>query len=140
MTTHENGTNGHATSAPTAVGSTIGTTRTLILCFDGTSNRYDEENTNVVKFMSLIKNDVPERQLVYYQPGIGTYTNPGIFTPLSMKVANILDQAVAWYIGAHITGGYKWLMDTYKHGDRICIFGFSRGAYTARQVIMHAPN
>ncbi|KAG9116814.1 hypothetical protein FRC07_007432 [Ceratobasidium sp. 392] len=126
--------NGHLseTSTPTAVGSTIDGGRTLILCFDGTSNRYNEKNTNVVKFMSLIKIDVPERQLVYYQPGIGTYTNPGIFTPLSMKMANILDQAVAWYIGAHITGGYKWLMNTYRHGDRICIFGFSRGAYTAR--------
>ncbi|KAG9089298.1 hypothetical protein FRC06_001632, partial [Ceratobasidium sp. 370] len=114
MTTRENGPpvagiNGHSPSTSTAVGSTIGTGRTLILCFDGTSNRYDEENTNVVKFMSLIKLDVPERQLVYYQPGIGTYTNPGIFTPLSMKLANILDQAVAWYIGAHITGGYSAL-------------------------------
>ncbi|KAG8763886.1 hypothetical protein FRC11_010006 [Ceratobasidium sp. 423] len=49
-----------------------------------------------------------------------------------MKLANVLDEAVAWYIGAHITGGYKWLMDRYQAGDRICIFGFSRGAYTAR--------
>jgi uncharacterized protein (DUF2235 family) len=46
--------------------------------------------------MSLIQNDVPDRQLIYYQPGIGTYTNPGIFTPLSMKLANMLDQAFAW--------------------------------------------
>ncbi|KAG8705268.1 hypothetical protein FRC09_003069 [Ceratobasidium sp. 395] len=134
ITSNGAGTNGHLseTSTPTAVGSTVDNSRTLILCFDGTSNRYNEKNTNVVKFMSLIKNDVPERQLVYYQPGIGTYTNPGIFTPLSMKMANILDEAVAWYIGAHITGGYKWLMNTYRQGDRICIFGFSRGAYTAR--------
>ncbi|KAF8603537.1 hypothetical protein BDV93DRAFT_473173 [Ceratobasidium sp. AG-I] len=106
--------------------------RTLILCFDGTSNRYNAQNTNVVKFMSLVKNDAPDRQLVYYQPGIGTYTNPGIFTPLTMKLANILDQGVAWYIGAHITGGYKWLMNRYQKGDKIAIFGFSRGAYTAR--------
>ncbi|KAH7344051.1 hypothetical protein B0J17DRAFT_200724 [Rhizoctonia solani] len=106
--------------------------RTLILCFDGTSNRYNEKNTNVVKFVSLLQNEIPDRQLVYYQPGIGTYTNPGIFTPLTMKLANVLDEAVAWYIGAHITGGYKWLMNRYRAGDRICIFGFSRGAYTAR--------
>ena len=46
--------------------------------------------------MSLVKNDDPERQLVYYQPGIGTYTNPGIFTPLTMKLANVLDEGVAW--------------------------------------------
>ncbi|KEP53038.1 DUF2235 domain protein [Rhizoctonia solani 123E] len=106
--------------------------RTLILCFDGTSNRYNAKNTNVVKFVSLLQNEIPDQQLIYYQPGIGTYTNPGIFTPLTMKLANILDEGVAWYIGAHITGGYKWLMDRYRAGDRICIFGFSRGAYTAR--------
>lgn len=28
--------------------------------------------------------------------------------------------------------GYKFLMDNYKPGDKISIFGFSRGAYTAR--------
>lgn len=31
-------------------------------------------------------------------------------------------------------GGYKFLMDTYQEGDKICLFGFSRGAYTARSV------
>lgn len=28
--------------------------------------------------------------------------------------------------------GYKFIMDTHKVGDKICLFGFSRGAYTAR--------
>ncbi|CCO30034.1 putative protein YEL023C [Rhizoctonia solani AG-1 IB] len=119
-----------ASSQPTLKPARCG--RTLILCFDGTSNRYNEKNTNVIKFVSLLQNDIPDQQLIYYQPGIGTYTNPGIFTPLTMKLANVLDEAVAWYIGAHITGGYKWLMNQYQVGDRICIFGFSRGAYTAR--------
>jgi hypothetical protein len=57
--------------------------RTLVLCFDGTSNEYDGEvcpplrrgqyskvalqNTNVVKFFSLLKKDDSEQQLVYYQ-------------------------------------------------------------------------
>lgn len=28
--------------------------------------------------------------------------------------------------------GYTFLMQNYRAGDKICIFGFSRGAYTAR--------
>lgn len=28
--------------------------------------------------------------------------------------------------------GYRFLMDNYREGDRICLLGFSRGAYTAR--------
>ncbi|KAB5593236.1 hypothetical protein CTheo_3318 [Ceratobasidium theobromae] len=111
--------------------------RTLIMCFDGTSDRYDQKNTNVVKFVSLLENNFPDKQLIYYQPGIGTYTNPGIFTPISMKIANLLDEAIACWVSTNIpvvqiTGGYKWLMNKYQTGDRVCIFGFSRGAYTAR--------
>ena len=60
--------------------------RTLVLCFDGTSNQYDgdvstarpthfsahthstrPQNTNVVKFYSLLKKDITEQQLCYYQ-------------------------------------------------------------------------
>ncbi|KIO29808.1 hypothetical protein M407DRAFT_21058 [Tulasnella calospora MUT 4182] len=43
-----------------------------------------------------------------------------------------LDKGLAWYIGTHITGGYKFLMQHYSEGDKICMFGFSRGAFTAR--------
>ena len=28
--------------------------------------------------------------------------------------------------------GYRWIMDNYRDGDKISLFGFSRGAYTAR--------
>ncbi|KAJ7788332.1 hypothetical protein B0H14DRAFT_2398468, partial [Mycena olivaceomarginata] len=31
-------------------------------------------------------------------------------------------------------GGYEFLMQNYKDGDRICIFGFSRGAHIARSL------
>ncbi|KAG9044301.1 hypothetical protein FS837_008393 [Tulasnella sp. UAMH 9824] len=40
--------------------------------------------------------------------------------------------AIAWYLSDHIMGGYRFLMDNYNHGDKIWLFGFSRGAYTAR--------
>jgi len=44
----------------------------------------------------------------------------------------VADEAVAWYLDHHVMGGYKFLMDNYCEGDKICLFGFSRGAYTAR--------
>ncbi|KAI0712063.1 hypothetical protein C8Q76DRAFT_733337 [Earliella scabrosa] len=109
------------------------TPRTLILCFDGTSNQYDGDNTNVVKFYSLLrKDDDFDQQLCYYQPGIGTYFNPGVVSPLFQWGAKILDEAFAWYLDEHVRGGYQFLMQNYVAGDKICIFGFSRGAYTAR--------
>lgn len=43
-----------------------------------------------------------------------------------------LDEMIAWNLNAHVMGGYEFLMQNYSVGDKICIFGFSRGAYTAR--------
>ncbi|EJF63499.1 hypothetical protein DICSQDRAFT_154002 [Dichomitus squalens LYAD-421 SS1] len=107
--------------------------RTLILCFDGTSNQFDGENTNVVRLYSLLKKDDDlGQQLCYYQPGIGTYFNPGVVSPIFQWCAKILDEAFAWYLDEHVREGYTFLMQNYNPGDKICIFGFSRGAYTAR--------
>ncbi|KAG9096913.1 hypothetical protein FS749_007496 [Ceratobasidium sp. UAMH 11750] len=41
--------------------------RTLVLCFDGTSNHFSNKNTNVVKLVELLKKNDPSRQMVYYQ-------------------------------------------------------------------------
>ncbi|CAE6356295.1 unnamed protein product [Rhizoctonia solani] len=106
--------------------------RTLVLCFDGTSNHFSSQNTNVVKLVELLKKDDPERQMVYYQTGVGTYTSPNWTNAITQEVAKRLDEGVAWYLYHHVIDGYKYLMEAYRDGDRIFIFGFSRGAYTAR--------
>ncbi|KAG2151424.1 hypothetical protein DEU56DRAFT_777810 [Suillus clintonianus] len=103
----------------------------LIASFDGTAGFYDATNTNVVKFVSLLKKDT-DRQLCYYQAGVGTYFAPGVVSPMFTWLAKILDEAFAWYLDAHVMDGYNFLMENYRPGDKICLFGFSRGAYTAR--------
>ncbi|KAI9465065.1 hypothetical protein BJY52DRAFT_762429 [Lactarius psammicola] len=106
--------------------------RTLVLCFDGTSNEFSKRNTNVVKLYSILKKDSPKSQLCYYQARIGTYFQPGVVSPLFRFAARTLDEMFAWYLSEHIMDGYKFLMQNYHEGDSVCIFGFSRGAYTAR--------
>ncbi|KAI9444640.1 hypothetical protein H4582DRAFT_832941 [Lactarius indigo] len=106
--------------------------RTLILCFDGTSDKYDKDNTNVVKLYSLFNKDHVDEQVCYYQAGIGTYTTSRFFTSVVQWMANTLDKAIAWYLYQHILDGYQFLMQNYNAGDQVCLFGFSRGAYTAR--------
>jgi uncharacterized protein (DUF2235 family) len=34
-----------------------------------------------------------------------------------------------------IRSAYKFLMNAYRPGSKICVFGFSRGAHTARAVV-----
>ncbi|KZV71100.1 hypothetical protein PENSPDRAFT_650993 [Peniophora sp. CONT] len=106
--------------------------RTIVLCFDGTSNEYGTKNTNVVKFYSLLKKDNQADQICYYQPGIGTYFQPGVVSPILHWGAAALDIAIAWYLSQHVLDGYKFLMQNYEVGDKVCLIGFSRGAYTAR--------
>jgi uncharacterized protein (DUF2235 family) len=112
---------------------TIDRQRTLVVCFDGTGDSFDQDNSNVVQFLSMLKKDDPTKQLVYYQAGIGTYTGNGVLgTPIIQATSKLLDQMIAWNLPEHIKDGYEFLMQNYRVGDRISIFGFSRGAFTAR--------
>jgi len=105
--------------------------RNIVLCFDGTNNQYAATNTNVVKLYAMLdrtRND----QIAYYQPGIGTFAPPGVWGKLKRWLVTRLDLAIAWLLEDHVCSGYRYLMRYYQEGDRIFIFGFSRGAYTAR--------
>jgi len=106
--------------------------RTNVVCFDGTGGQYSSMNTNVVKLFGLLRKDCPDLQAIYYQPGLGTYFAPGVVSPLLTRIASLADEGIAWYLDVHIMNGYQFLMSNYRAGDKICIFGFSRGAYTAR--------
>ncbi|KPV74241.1 uncharacterized protein RHOBADRAFT_44726 [Rhodotorula graminis WP1] len=111
-------------------------TRRLILCFDGTSNTFGLGGiTNLPVLFSIASAD-PAKQLLYYQVGVGQSisAHESTFAPGRMRdrVLAVLDEAIAYSIGQHICGGYRFLMDHWKPGDEIFLFGFSRGAYTAR--------
>ena len=107
--------------------------RNIVLCLDGTSNQFAEVNTNVVKLYAMLDRARPD-QLSYYQPGIGTMAPPGVWGKLKRWFVTRLDLAIAWLLSDHVTDAYRFLMRYYQKGDRIFIFGFSRGAYTARAV------
>lgn len=101
--------------------------RTIIVCLDGTGDRFDNDNSNIVHLVSCLKKDHPS-QVTYYQSGIGTYGKHG----LSKGFTAAIDMAVGSGLGVHVRDAYRFLMQTYREGDKICLFGFSRGAYTAR--------
>ena len=71
-------------------------------------------------------------QLAYYQPGIGTFAPPGVWGKMKGWFVTRLDLAVAWLLEEHVSSAYRYLMRYYRPGDRIFIYGFSRGAYSAR--------
>jgi uncharacterized protein (DUF2235 family) len=107
--------------------------RNIVLCLDGTSNQYAASKTNVVKLYTMLDR-TRDDQLFYYQPGIGTMTPAGFWGRVRRWIVKQIDLATALFLSTHVTDAYRFLMRTYQQGDRIYIFGFSRGAYTARAV------
>lgn len=107
--------------------------RNLVVCIDGTSNQFGHRNTNVVELYSqLIKGE--RTQLTFYNSGIGTYAKPSWRSPRYwyQVLANKLDLAFALRFEKIILTAYGWLADNYQPGDKIYLFGFSRGAYQVR--------
>ncbi|ESK97887.1 hypothetical protein Moror_17316 [Moniliophthora roreri MCA 2997] len=106
--------------------------RNLVVCIDGTSNRFSRKNTNVVELYSRLLQD--ERQLTFYNSGIGTYANPSrkSLSHYKQVILHKLDLAFAWRFERILLSAYRWLSERYEHGDRIFLFGFSRGAYQVR--------
>lgn len=111
----------------------------LLVCFDGTGNQYsgDTSDTNIVKLYQKFDRDAPH-QYHYYQPGIGTYSaaegslNAGILGRTARSVSQKIDEGIGTTFDQHVIVGYRFVMRYYNEHDRIFIFGFSRGAFTAR--------
>ncbi|KAH7924186.1 hypothetical protein BV22DRAFT_526627 [Leucogyrophana mollusca] len=106
--------------------------RNLIVCIDGTSNKFGKKNTNIIQLYSqIIKTD---GQGTYYNSGIGTYARPSwrSLSYLRQLITNKIDLAIAWNVEKVIQAAYRWLADEYSPGDQIYLFGFSRGAYQVR--------
>ncbi|KKK20793.1 hypothetical protein ARAM_003826 [Aspergillus rambellii] len=111
-------------------------TQELVLCFDGTGNTFvpDGSESNILKIFGMLDRNKEDRYC-YYQPGIGTDITPGAFANVAFRnlpTNKILDQALAASFDRHVIKGYRFLARRWIPGSRIYLFGFSRGAYTAR--------
>lgn len=101
--------------------------RRLVLCLDGTWNSY-KDHTNVSRLHALTPNlpggaGVTEEQIKYYDEGVGN----GSFDRIG---GGLLGMGLS----KNICQAYAWLVRNYLDGDQTFIFGFSRGAYTARSL------
>ncbi len=125
--------------------------RRLALCFDGTWNSL-ESQTNVSRLyrvLASVDTQCPD-QLTFYDQGVGTEWG-----------TRIRGGALGLGLGRNVLEGYCWLVNTYlpgaprpdasgpydsyeptsaereetfSRGDLVFLFGFSRGAFTARSL------
>ncbi len=103
--------------------------RNLVVCLDGTSNEPEVDVTNVARLFDMAIKD--DDQLVYYDPGVGTMGARSATTPVGKSLTRVAGLVVGFGVRDNVAEAYSWLMEHYRAGDRIYLFGFSRGAYTA---------
>ncbi|WP_395391208.1 DUF2235 domain-containing protein [Novosphingobium sp. BL-8A] len=105
--------------------------RNIVICCDGTSNQFAPCNTNVVKLCQLLIKDLA-RQAIYYHPGLGTREPLGFKPAWRRLVARVAGLAFGFGIKQDVAELYQFVMNQWRPGDRLYLFGFSRGAYTVR--------
>ncbi|KAG2159815.1 uncharacterized protein EDB93DRAFT_1112059 [Suillus bovinus] len=124
-----------ASTEPLQAGAKI--KKRIIVCCDGTWQdgviaKEGWQQTNILKLSRGLEHQdtrsgVPIPQVVYYQCGIGTGQN---------FYSEYVEGATGGSLGEKVQEAYAFIAQNYHPGDEIFLFGFSRGAYTARMVAM----
>jgi uncharacterized protein (DUF2235 family) len=128
----------------------------IILLLDGTWNDADlgASDTNIVRMREIIARSLDARSALIPQGTNRLTSNPDqkvvagrtfqelehlIFYERGVGTGPLLDRIKGGSFGDGLAGNirraYKFLSFHYKKGDQIFVFGFSRGAYTARSLV-----
>jgi uncharacterized protein (DUF2235 family) len=107
--------------------------KNIVVCCDGTGNEIGENISNVLKLYRVTrKTGKVARQVVFYDPGVGTLARPNPWTRLQQNTVMVLGLAAGYGLDDNVLSAYRFLIQNYEEGDDIFLFGFSRGAYTVR--------
>ena len=103
--------------------------RQVVVCCDGTWNVPDEARdgvaapTNVAKLALCVAVGRDSDQLLFYEPGVGTRPDD-----------RVTGGGFGYGLSQNIRNAYQFLAEQYQPEDDLFLFGFSRGAYTARSL------
>lgn len=89
----------------------------------------------MVRLYRLLDLSDPGVQVGYYDPGVGTFASGAAWTPAARWVSRTAGLAFGAGMRQNLGEAYTWLMQHWAVGDRVFVFGFSRGAYTARALL-----
>src|SRR6266702_3316094 len=110
--------------------------KNIIVCLDGTNDELGESRpTNPAKVFEMLDLDNPLRQMAYYDPGVGTLPASTARGKAGRLASRLGQLAFGLGMKTNLMQSYTWLMQNYRPGDKLYVFGFSRGAYTARALV-----
>lgn len=112
----------------------------ILIFSDGTGQiggiRPDQRLSNVYKLYRAMRPGPsspidPAKQFAFYDPGLGAGETEGMTL---RRIANGVEAAIGSGIDDNVIDCYEAIIANYEPGDRVLLFGFSRGAYTVRSV------
>lgn len=106
--------------------------KNIVIFSDGTGQSGGlTVDTNIYKLFKAIENRTQD-QISFYDRGIGAEARGiGKVTTWARRTAR---QATGWGFSKNVNDCYRFIFDNYEAGDKIYLFGFSRGAATVRSV------
>ena len=101
--------------------------KNIVVCSDGTGNSGGKgRGTNVWRIFNAVdRNHKDCQQITYYDDGVGTH---------NVRLLRLFGGAFGWGLSRNIREAYEFLSLNYEEGDKVFLFGFSRGAFTVRSL------
>lgn len=116
--------------------------KNVVVFADGTGQaggvRPDQRLSNVYKLYRASRSGPdssvdPSAQIAFYDAGLGTDDDSaGAPTQFFRWLRKLLASVTGRGITRNIADCYEFVLNNYDSGDRIMLFGFSRGAYSPR--------
>lgn len=112
--------------------------KNILIFSDGTGQfgglKPDQRLSNIYKMYRAMRPGpsspiMPSEQVAFYDPGLGAGEVEGITFE---RLRNTLEAAVGTGIDVNVIDCYEKIISYYEPGDKVMLFGFSRGAYTVR--------
>jgi len=105
----------------------------IVICLDGTGNQMKATGqTNVATVFRMLDLSDPAAQIGFYDPGVGTLSAANARGGAGRWLSRMSGLAFGSGINTNLAEAYSYLVQHWRPGDDLYIFGFSRGAYTAR--------
>lgn len=105
--------------------------KNIVILIDGTGKELEANQSNVLRLARVLVFSETE-QVFYYDPGVGTQGAPSADLMSRQELLKLMGLGLGVGLFDKMQAAYRYLMETYEPGDRLFLFGFSRGAYIAR--------
>lgn len=107
--------------------------KNIVICSDGTGNSDTGVSSNVKRLFDLLVQDKDkEIQVAKYDKGVGTELRKDGEDWVAYKYEHLMELGFGEGVSQNLLELYTYLIEQYKRGDRVYLFGFSRGAFTVR--------